>query len=537
MNIPINLFMWIMAFLPIVVLLVLMIKFHWGATEAAPIGLIITVFTGLVFYKADIKLLASESAKGIWNALIIILIIWTAILLYQVADEAKAFQVIRDGMRKLLPNELLLVLAMGWIFESFLQGITGFGVPVAVGAPLLIGIGVLPLWAVVLPLLGQAWGNTFGTLGAAWDALAMAAGLEPGSASYLTTALWTGGFLWIWNLFTGLVICWFYGRGKGIKKGLPAVLIMSVIQGGGELLLGQMNTTISCFLPSCISLVVIMLLGRMKMYRDEWKIEDSPIMNRAFTESAKEEEKSDMNLLQAFVPYILLSALTLIVLLVTPVKNALEVVSIGFAFPETSTGYGYVNSAVECFSPLKPFTHASMFLFLSAMVGLIYYKKHGWIKEGGTGRVFAKSISMTMPSGIAVIGLVIMSNVMGGTGQTMVLADGIAGVLGKGYAVLAPIVGVLGSFMTGSNMSSNILFGDFQLTTANLLKLDVSPILAAQTTGGSIGSAVSSSKIVLGTTTASILGKEGEVLKKILPVTLIPALLIGVGLFVMIVLL
>ena len=88
-------------------------------------------------------------------------------------------------MRKLLPNELLLVLAMGWIFESFLQGITGFGVPVAVGAPLLIGIGVKPLWAVIIPLIGQAWGNTFGTLGAAWDSLAMSAGLAVGAVSIL----------------------------------------------------------------------------------------------------------------------------------------------------------------------------------------------------------------------------------------------------------------------------------------------------------------------------------------------------------------
>ena len=147
MNVPTNLFMWIMACLPIIVLLLLLIKFQWGATEAAPIGLLITIITAVAFYKADFTLLASETAKGIWSALPILLIVWTAILLYQVADEAKAFLVIRNGMRKLLPNELLLVLALGWILESFLQGITGFGVPVAVGAPLLIGIGMHPMWA------------------------------------------------------------------------------------------------------------------------------------------------------------------------------------------------------------------------------------------------------------------------------------------------------------------------------------------------------------------------------------------------------
>ena len=104
-----------------------------------------------------------------------------------------------------------------------------------------------------------------------------------------------------------------------------------------------------------------------------------------------------------------------------------------------------------------------MFLFVSAIIGLVYYKKHGWIGEGGTKRVFVKSVSMTMPSGIAVIVLVIMSKIMDGTGQTVVLANGIANVLGKVYIIFAPFVGLLGTFMTGSNMSSNILFGSFQI--------------------------------------------------------------------------
>lgn len=534
MNIPVNLFMWVMAFLPIITLLILMMKFNWGATEAAPIGLLITVITGFAFYKANIQLIAAESVKGIWNALIILIIVWTAILMYQVGDEAKAFLVIRDGMRKLLPNELLLVLAMGWIFESFLQGITGFGVPVAVGAPLLIGIGVKPMWAVIIPLLGQAWGNTFGTLGAAWDSLAMSAGLAAGSQEYMVTALWTAGFILLWTVIGAFATCWFYGKGKAVKKGFVAVALLALIQGVGQLVLTQVNTTICCFVPACISLIVILLLGRTKMYGEEWSIEDSPIMNREFTNQSSEEELPDMNLVQAFVPYFLLSAITLIVLLVKPINQVLNQISFGLSFPETSTGYGYVNAAVDKFSPLAPFTHASMFLFISAIIGLVYYKKHGWIKEGGVKRVFVKSVSMTMPSGIAVIGLVIMSKIMDGTGQTVVLANGIAGVLGKIYVILAPFVGLLGTFMTGSNMSSNILFGGFQMTTAKLLKVNVAAILGAQSAGGCIGSAVSPSKIILGTTTAGILGKEGEVMKKLIAITVPATIVIGVILFVLV---
>ena len=78
--------MWLLACLPIIVLLVLMIKFQWGATDAAPIGLAITIFTGIVFYKADLKVIVSEASKGIWNALTILVIVWTAVLLYQVGN-------------------------------------------------------------------------------------------------------------------------------------------------------------------------------------------------------------------------------------------------------------------------------------------------------------------------------------------------------------------------------------------------------------------------------------------------------------------
>lgn len=532
MEIPVNGFMWALAVLPIVVLLVLMIRFSWGAAEAAPVGLLITIVTGVVFYKADMKLLASESAKGIWNAFVILVIVWTAILMYQVAQEARAFLVIRNGMRRLLPNELILILAMGWIFESFLQGITGFGVPVAVGAPLLIGIGVSPLWAVIIALIGQSWGNTFGTLAAAWDSLAMSAGIAPGSEVYLETALWSGGFLWFWNFVIGSTICWFYGKGKGLKKGLPAVAVISLIQGGGEMLLTQLNTTLACFLPAAVSFLVLFFLGRTKMYRSEWKLEDSRIMDRSAASEEEESAPEDMNLLQAFVPYIALSVLTLVVLLVAPVNRLLGSVKFGFDFPETVTGYGFVNEAVEGYSSFSPLTHASMFLFLASLTGLFYYRKKGWIRKGTEKSIFLRAVTMALPSGIAVIGLVIMSKIMGGTGQTMVLAKGIANILGKGYVVLSPVVGLLGSFMTGSNMSSNILFGNFQVTTAQLLEVKTSAVLSAQTAGGSVGSSVSPSNIVLGTTTANILGQEGQALKRIIPLTLTTTILIG--LFVLI---
>ena len=531
MNIPVTPFMWIMAVLPICLLLVLMVGLRWGAMKAAPFGVAVTVFTGVVFYKADLMLIALESAKGAWSAMIILIIVWTAVLLYQVGNEANAYRVIRDGMKRLLPNELLLILALGWIFESFLQGITGFGVPVAVGAPLLIGLGVKPLWAVIIPLMGQSWGNTYGTLGAAWDALTMTSGMTVGSEQYLATAFLAALLLWIWNAAIGLSICWFYGKGSGLKKGLPAVLVLSTLQGGGELLMTQINTTVACFIPACLSLFGILILGRTGLYGKPWSLEDSRIMERREPAEEDESEGSRMSLLQAILPYILLSAITLVVLMVGPVKNLLGSFKLSFSFPETVTGYGFVNEASEQFSPLSPFTHASMFLLISSLAGLFYYRTCGFIGEGGAKRVFQRTAKMARPSSIAVLALVIMSKIMSGTGQTVVLANGIAATLGNAYVALAPFIGMLGSFMTGSNMSSNILFGSFQTATAEILGVNNSMILGAQTAGGSIGSAISPSNIVLGTTTANILGREGDVLKRTGSIVIPMALVMGMIVF------
>ena len=137
---------------------------------------------------------------------------------------------------------------------------------------------------------------------------------------------------------------------------------------------------------------------------------------------------------------------------------------------------------------------------------------------------------MAFPSSIAVLCLVVMSKIMSGTGQTIVLANGISSVLGNAYLLLTPFIGMLGSFMTGSNMSSNILFGNFQIMTAKLLSAKTPWMLGAQTAGGSIGSAISPSNIVLGTTTANILGQEGNVLKRtsliVVPVAIVMGILI-----------
>lgn len=536
MDIPLNALMWCSALTPIIVLMVLMLGFQWGATKAAPVGLAVAVVVALVLYKAPASLLAIEAGKGLWSAITVLLVVWPAILIYQVSDHVKAFAVFRQGMQRFTPNELLQVMLVGWVFTGFLQGITGFGVPVAVGAPLLVGLGVHPLFAVIIPLLGHAWGNTFGTLGVAWDALVLSTDLNSDPALLLSTAAWAALFIWIWNAITGIAICWFYGKGKALKKGLPAVVIISLLQGGGQLLMTQVNQTLACFIPCCIALVATILLGKTRLYREPWKIEESRIMDRSRTASQEGEPlPENMGMLQAFFPYILLTVITLVILLIPPIKNFLGQVKIGFGVPETVTGYNFVNEAADMYSPVSIFTHAFTFLLLSSIIGYIYFVRHGWAKGKDFGGVLVKSVKSTIPSALAVIAFLVMSREMGGSGQTVVLARGIAQFMGPYYALFAAVVGTLGSFMTSSNMASNVLFGDFQLTTAKLLHFGAAPILGAQTAGGAIGNTICPGNIILGTTTAGILGQEGLAMRKILPLTVTTAMIVGIVLYLVLV--
>lgn len=526
---PINLFFWTLCIVPIILLLVLMIKFQWGASKAAPFTLVITIALGVLFFKANGKVLTSELLKAVWNSTGIILVIITAILLYEVSSEAKAFDTLNNLFRKLAPNELIRVLMIGIVFASFLQGITGFGVPVLITAPLLLNIGVAPIYAVIIPLLGHSWAGTFGTLSLGWNALLIQTGIQDKTLIF-ETALYASLFLFILTVLFSFIITFFYGRWQAVKKGFIAVATITVIQGGGQLLFSVFNPELAAFIPSAISLLAIIGLSKTPLYRESWQIKDSKIMVRDEKEPIKQMVQKVSNH-QALLPYYLVTGISLLILLIPPITNFLGTFSFGPSFSQTETGYGVINPAIERYAPLTPFTHASMFLLASSLLTYWYYCKKEIIKKKSLFQLIKRAFKKALSPSIAVLSLLSISRVMAGTGQTFVLAQGISSVLQTNYVFVAPFIGLLGSFITGSNMSSNILFGDFQMQVSEFIGLKTSGILGAQTGGGGIGTSIAPGNIILGTTTAGILGAEGKVLIKIIPYTLAAAAIFGVILY------
>lgn len=529
-EIPVSFGLWVVALLPLAAILVLLVGLRWQAASAAPVGLFLAVLAAFLVFRTPVITVALQTVKGIWDAVFILYVIVPALFLYEVSQEAGAFDTLRVGIERYTPNNLLHVLAFGWVFASFLQGITGFGAPIAVTAPLLVAVGVRPLWAVIIPLIGHSWANTFGTLAVAWQGLQLVVTMgDP-----VTTALVAAIMLLIANIAAGSTIAWLYGRGQGVREAIPAILIISAIHGLGQLALAPFLPTVAVFVPATVAVIAILWLARTRWYSGPSKVEHSQVMEEGEQEeqgqplSEEEAAAADMPLGLAFLPYIVLIGLIVVVLLIPPVRQALEQFSIGLPFPEVTTGYGVTTEAEEAYSAFSPLTHAGTFLLISAAVAFVLFRAQGHIPRRRIDDVFIDTIKTSIPSAMALLALVPLATVMDGSGQILELALGIASVAtGPIYAFLAPLIGGLGAFMTSSNLSSNILFGALQQSSARALELAEPVALAGQTAGAAVANSVAPGNVLLGVGAVGLSGGTGDVIRRTIVYVLAVVVVLG----------
>ena len=155
---------WMLAFSPIGVVLVLMIGYRWGGSRAGAAGWFTALIVSIGIFGGHAKLLAFAQMKGVLLSLYVLYIVWMALFLYNVVQETGAIEVIGDGIQRLTGNKALQLLILGWVFASFLQGVAGFGVPIAVVGPLLMGLGFPAALSVAVPAIGHSWSVSFGDM-------------------------------------------------------------------------------------------------------------------------------------------------------------------------------------------------------------------------------------------------------------------------------------------------------------------------------------------------------------------------------------
>ncbi len=520
--------------------------------RAAFLGIICAVISALVIGKSTPQIVTMDLGKGAFSALNILIVIWPAVFLYEMMEFAGVFQSIKQMLQKKTQDELVMVLLICWLFSSFLQGITGFGVPVAVCAPILIALGVQPLWSVIITLLGHAWANTYGTFALAWDALIA----QSETQKIFETKLLAGLLLLGVNLAGAILISWLYGKGKALRHILPFLIIISLVQGGGQLIVSFTNSTIAAFIPTTLALVVGWFMLGTGFYTKPWKM-DSKLMVRqgkedernkiAHTEQLASGDKTNITELlvneeleksitngQAIFPFIILAVISVIILLIKPVHEVMNQLVFALSFPQIETGRGFIVEATDSYGAIHIFTHAGFVLLLTVIITLLLYLQKGYLDKQKMQSVVTATLKKIIPTSLGILFLIVMSQVLKGSGIMQLIAQGVTQVTGKYYSFAVPFLGLLGAFVTSSNTSSNILLGSFQKTAADMISVNEAAILAAQTAGGAIGTVVGPSTILLGTTTAGCEGKEGEVLRFMLPIVLVEAAIVGLMITILI---
>lgn len=518
---PVNFLNILLAAAPLLLVLYLMMGRQWQGNQAGLAGWAAAAGLAVLFFGAGFDLLLVAWGRSLLLALYVLYIIWTALLFYHVVNEAGVVRRMREIMPAFAPDRLTQALLLGWLFASFLQGASGFGVPAAIVAPLLVGLGFAANQAVVIALMGHAWSVTFGSLGSSFLALMAATGL-PGAALAGTSALLLGFSC----LLCGLGTVWVAAGLDGLRQRWHSViglaLLMAAVQWG---LATAGLWTLAAFGAGFVGIGAGIAHFRLG-WLDFGRLRSAP---EAALEVRASRQVSGQALVNIFFPYLLLVVVIVVgqLLLAAP----LDVVQLNFNFPEARTTFGWTVAAGPGRS-ISIFGHAGALLLYSSMLAFVWFRWRGLPDAAASpekryqGRVIVrKTVQGSVKSTVAIMALVAMAVTMQHAGMTQLLAQALSST-GHIFPFLSPFIGALGAVMTGSNTNSNVIFAQLQQQTGLALHLSLPLILAAQTTGGALGGMFAPAKVIIGCSTVPG-SDDGKVLKAVTAYGMVMVALVG----------
>ena len=484
--------------------------------------------------------LGVAGAKGFWDALFFLYIVWAAFFLYEVVRSAGVFEVFREDISAFTSNRLVQFLAFGIVFVLFLQASAGFGTPIAVVAPILVSLGLRPLYAVALALIGHVWGDSFGSLAISWIAMQLVVEVSQPTIVVTTAAI----LLALAVAFSVVTLVWYFGGAAALTRGWLLMLVLAAVYGLGQLAIAPFIPELAAVVPATVALGVVFLVPRvLPGYAERMEYETNPqIMQEgtSFAEAGGEDSDGEREagpeaagnrerqlppLLIGFVPYYGLVVFAILGLALTELVEPLGQLEIGLRFPPVETGYGIVQEGTDVYSGLNPIGHPGTYILLSALVGYFVFRARSYLEGTPAADLLMRTQQNAVPPSVAIVGFLTLAQVMDHSGQTFVLAQGIAEVAPAFlYPAAAAFIGILGAFITSSNTASNILFSPLHQQAATTLGIGDGVVLGAQMAGGAFGNAIAPANVALGTGTTGISGQEGAVLR----ITLVWTAIMGV---------
>ncbi len=491
-----------LAILPILILLALMLGPRWGAHKAGPAAWLAGVIVAWLAFGLTPDVLWVSQARGLLLALYVLAVLWPALLLYNIVDRAGGIRAIAAGLERSVGDRGLLLLLLAWAFSALLEGLAGFGLPVAVVSPMLVSLGVEPVLAVAAVAVGHAWSVTFGDMGVIFQTLAGVVKMDP-AALAPACALVLGAACLLCGLATARIL----GQGHRFSRQLPYVLGLGLLMAGVQYGLAVNGLTpLAAFGAGLAGVAGGMLVGRRRVSSEE------AVFSPAFT--------------GALASYGGLALLLTAIAWPGPLRELLFPVLWQAHFPEVNTLGGFSTPAGPG-QAFRPLVHPGTAILLAALLSYAIYRRACLCAPGDLPAAARATWRSAAPASLGIIATVGLSTLMEHSGMTQLLAEGLATSLRASFPLVSPLVGMLGAFATGSNNNSNVLFAPLQKSIAGLLAIDPRLLLATQTAGGALGSMIAPAKIVVGCSTVGLKGREGDVLRRTLLYGLGIGLLLG----------
>ena len=485
----------ILAASPILVVLFLMLGFRVSAASAGSSGLL------LALYLASTR---PEALQGwaflgpfVESAFLTATILWIllpALAIYHLQAATGAIDVLRDALSRLTADRMLLAILIGWFFALFLEGVAGFGTPIALAAPLLVGIGFAPVQAVAIALIGHAGGVAFGAVGTP-----VLAQTELTGVGAEAIARWTGP----------------------LNALLAATMIGFVVQAARP---GDGGGRAAWMWPALATLLYAAPMAAMAAFvgPELPTIGGALIGVAAFAVAVRLREGGTGTVAfgalgKAAAPYLAVIAFILVTRLVPMLRENLEVVMLEWTWLDGFTG------------SFRPLFHPGTMLFAGLLVGAIIQQA----RFGEIGAALGAAAKRLILVALALFFMLSLARVMLHAGMIDTLAVAAGTTTGPAWPLIAPAVGVLGSFVTGSATASNVLFTNLQATTAAELGLPAVEMMAAQGVGAAVGNILSPLNVIAGAATVGLVGREGSIMRLTLPACAAGAAVVGAAAFVM----
>jgi lactate permease len=530
----------LLASLPIAAILLLMIVWRQSAARAGVAGVALTLVIAITAFgygtRTHVELgpvaaTAGAATEAVFLAATIIWIIFPALCIFEMQRESGAFELLRRRLGRVSDDPRLIAILVAWFFGLFMEGAAGFGTPVALGAPILVSLGFSPVNAVALMLIGHAAGVSFGAVGTPILPQIAATGLDPLQLSGATGLL---------HALIGWVLLYFVHRlalqatdrkqaagdwRDWLWTGYAAVCFLVPFLLIARYVGPELPTIGAALIGAGVFVLTLRMLHRPQAQGVDVNM---PASGSAAVGASVGRGASDpaaatgtapapRSLLRSATPYLVLVLLTAATRLWPDARQALE----GLAWEWSLTG-GFQGR----FAPLY---HPGTLLAMAFLLG--------GLLQGVGPAVLAAAASRAalrlLPVIVALVSMLALSRLMVHAGMIEALAELAAGSAGPVWPMLAPAVGALGTFVTGSATASNILFTDFQAATAEALGLSILPLIAAQGFGAAVGNVICPHNIVAGGATVGISGREGDVLRLTLPACLVYTALGGILVFVL----